>query len=64
MLSCCTINSFTFGLTGLVKRLETPVVNIKDRLLDLMFAGYQPHCAEGVYLNPTLRITLITVDFM
>jgi len=30
----------------LVKRLETPQVNIKDRLLDLMFAGYQPHCAE------------------
>ena len=48
MLSCCTINSFTFGLTGLVKRFETPEVNIKDRLLDLMFAGYQPQCTEGV----------------
>jgi len=57
MLSCFTINSFTFGLTDLVKRLETSQVNIKDRLLDLMFAGYQPHCAEGMYLNPRLRIT-------
>lgn len=31
---------------GLVKRLKPPKTNIKDRLLDLMFSGYQPHCDE------------------
>jgi len=47
---------------GLVKRIEPPQVNIKDRVLDLMFKGYQPHCDEVKIIRFAVETVLHSIE--